>query len=124
MIDFFSVCILVYTPTLAFNMLFSAIFLGTGLAQLGLAAYNIKDDYSADNFASMFRFDTVGNFSRLRDSKYSQTYRGTTLLMATLTTSTRTQPNRRAYTKFRMVRYSLVSTLRMSLPDGVAIVFV
>ena len=40
-------------------MFFSSILLGTGLAQLSLAAYNIKDDYSADNFASMFRFDTV-----------------------------------------------------------------
>lgn len=40
-------------------MLFSTILLGTGLAQLSLAAYNLKDDYSANNFASMFRFDTV-----------------------------------------------------------------
>lgn len=52
-------CILVYTPTLSTTMLFSSILLGTGLAQLSLAAYNIKDDYSANNFASMFRFDTV-----------------------------------------------------------------
>lgn len=41
-------------------MLFSDIFLGAGLVQLGLATYTLKDDYSGNNFANMFSFDTVG----------------------------------------------------------------
>ena len=40
-------------------MYFSNLFLAGGIAQLGLAAYSIKDDYSADNFFNMFTFDTV-----------------------------------------------------------------
>lgn len=37
----------------------STFLLGAGLAQLGLAAYTLKDDYSGNNFANMFSFDTV-----------------------------------------------------------------
>ena len=70
---FLYLCILVYTSTLAIKMLFSTILLGAGLAQLGLAAYNIKDDYSADNFASMFSFDTVGVSNHPRNHSYSHT---------------------------------------------------
>lgn len=117
-------CILAYTPTFATKMLFSTIILGAGLAQLGLAAYNIKDDYSADNFASMFRFDTVGVSDHPRDPSYSHTCSKTTRLMATLTMSTKTRLSHRAYTKFRMGRCSSVSTPRTLLPDEVAIVFV
>ncbi|KAI4234342.1 MAG: hypothetical protein L6R40_006763 [Gallowayella cf. fulva] len=36
----------------------SSLLLTTGLAPLGLAAYSIKDDYSAHNFFNMFTFDT------------------------------------------------------------------
>ncbi|KAL8690262.1 MAG: hypothetical protein Q9224_004446 [Gallowayella concinna] len=39
-------------------MRFSSLLLITGMAQLGLATYSIKDDYSADNFFNMFTFDT------------------------------------------------------------------
>jgi len=41
-------------------MHFSDILLGAGLVQLGLATYTLKDDYSGNNFANMFSFDTVG----------------------------------------------------------------
>lgn len=40
-------------------MHFYNILLGAGLAQLGLATYTLKDDYSGDNFANMFTFFTV-----------------------------------------------------------------
>ncbi|KAL8806317.1 MAG: hypothetical protein Q9200_005097 [Gallowayella weberi] len=39
-------------------MRFSLVLVVTGMAQLGLATYIIKDDYSADNFFNMFTFDT------------------------------------------------------------------
>lgn len=39
-------------------MHFSTLLFGARLAQLGLAAYSLKDDYSGDNFAGMFSFDT------------------------------------------------------------------
>jgi len=40
-------------------LFFSDILLGAGLVQLGLATYTLKDDYSGNNFANMFSFDTV-----------------------------------------------------------------
>ena len=46
-------------------MHFSTILLGAGLAQFGLATYNLKDDYSGNNFANMFSFDTVRYLFRL-----------------------------------------------------------
>ncbi|KAL8715378.1 MAG: hypothetical protein Q9220_000711 [cf. Caloplaca sp. 1 TL-2023] len=36
----------------------SSLLVAAGLTRLGLAAYSIKDDYSADNFFNMFTFDT------------------------------------------------------------------
>lgn len=39
-------------------MHFATLLLGARLAQLGLAAYSLKDDYSGNNFAGMFSFDT------------------------------------------------------------------
>ena len=45
-----------FTP---YDMHFSTLILGAGLAQLGLAQYSLKDEYSGDNFANMFNFDTV-----------------------------------------------------------------
>ncbi|KAL8708831.1 MAG: hypothetical protein Q9225_007538 [Loekoesia sp. 1 TL-2023] len=39
-------------------MHFTPLLLAGVLAELGLAAYSIKDDYSADNFFNMFNFDT------------------------------------------------------------------
>lgn len=44
-------------------MHFSDLLLGAGLVQLGLATYALKDDYSGNNFANMFSFDTVGPHS-------------------------------------------------------------
>ena len=41
-------------------MHFFALFFGASLAQLGFAAYSLKDDYSGNNFVNMFNFDTVG----------------------------------------------------------------
>ena len=43
----------------------SNVLLGAGLAHLGLATYTLKDDYSGNNFANMFSFDTVSPDSRL-----------------------------------------------------------
>lgn len=44
----------------------SSLLLTTGLAPLGLAAYSIKDDYSAHNFFNMFTFDTVRSSPRTK----------------------------------------------------------
>ena len=39
-------------------MHFSTLLFGCGLAPFALAAYSIQDDYSGNNFFSMFTFDT------------------------------------------------------------------
>ncbi|KAL8726624.1 MAG: hypothetical protein Q9181_005973, partial [Wetmoreana brouardii] len=39
-------------------MHFSHILLASGLAQLGLAVYSVKDEYSGESFFDMFNFDT------------------------------------------------------------------
>ncbi|KAL8671907.1 MAG: hypothetical protein Q9168_003618 [Polycauliona sp. 1 TL-2023] len=39
-------------------MQLTSLLLASGLAQLGLAAYSVKDDYSTDKFLDLFNFDT------------------------------------------------------------------
>lgn len=46
-------------------MHFAQLLLASRLAQLGLATYSVKDDYSADNFFNMFNFETVYLFSSM-----------------------------------------------------------
>ena len=40
-------------------MQFSTLLFACGLVPLALARYDLRDDYSGDNFFSMFTFDTV-----------------------------------------------------------------
>ena len=42
-------------------MHFSTLLALGGFAQLGLAGYSLKDNYSSDKFFDMFNFDTVSD---------------------------------------------------------------
>ena len=78
-------------------MHFSKVLLGAGLAHLGLAAYTLKDDYSGNNFANMFSFDTVS--PRFSSWEWSTHYglRKMILPMDMSTTSIRVLLNQRVY---------------------------
>lgn len=52
-------------------MHFTPLLLVGTLAKSSLAAYAIKDDYSADNFFNMFNFDTVRLFAGERKAVYA-----------------------------------------------------
>lgn len=42
----------------------STLLIGAGLAHVAIANYAVQDDYSGNNFFSMFNFDTVSFLSR------------------------------------------------------------